>query len=513
MKIKDYFFLASLNIKRNQKRSLKTIVSLTIGLSFSIISLYIILGFYFGLVNKLDNDKEFNSFSLSYSTVPIYSTNRFTGKETLLNYIYAEKGEFDKLDGLDYVLNYSGCDINLKTYEYSEKNPEKITYVLYDDKKIDLYSDLSRSNGRISFIEYLNIEYMNEYVKETYNRNFFIKGNNINNSDEIIVSTEFIKSIGLDINTAIGKIITVDSYYNSMDFYTSVEDHLEYSGNRYNVVNSMKIVGVYEAVKFFRYEYYPSGDKIYKLYKYEPFSSDIIASFDSINNIVTEKHNDKDVFIKNDTEKSGINVLNSSKTKDDNLEQTFFSNILYFKDFNYAKAAYNYFLNTLNAYQLQNVKINPFFIEYIGLHKTIDSITTFLSIIAIIVVIIALLNIFDIIKYNTIKEKNNIGMMKALGLKDNDSYKVFLHEFSIYMIISGIVSFILTAVIAAIITITTNQNMNLEALHHDIGANINFWYYFLSLAIVIGGIYLLTYIYLIIVSRKLVKKKAIDLLR
>jgi hypothetical protein len=78
---------------------------------------------------------------------------------------------------------------------------------------------------------------------------------------------------------------------------------------------------------------------------------------------------------------------------------------------------------------------------------------------------------------------------------------------------STIIAFIISILPAIGLTIYGNKAINYEAIGFDVGFHINIGYYFVSLIIVIGILYLLIYLYLIIVTRRIVKNKAITLLK
>ena len=112
-----------------------------------------------------------------------------------------------------------------------------------------------------------------------------------------------------------------------------------------------------------------------------------------------------------------------------------------------------------------------------------------------------------------VKMPKNIGMMKAIGMVDKDIFKMYVMEFSILLFRSTIIALIISFLPALGLTIYGNKAINYEAIGFDVGFHINIGYYFVSLALAVGTMYLLIYVYLIVVTRKLVKNKAITILK
>ena len=206
--------------------------------------------------------------------------------------------------------------------------------------------------------------------------------------------------------------------------------------------------------------------------------------------------------------------LNNLNNKEGNVIQIvdlgITTDYMFFSNFKNSHMAYDDFIkNYGDKYNIfSNSNVN-----YIDFHNTIDTITSFLLVISIVIFIVSLLNCFEIIGYNVLKKQKNFGMYKAIGLNDKGILKLHIMEFSILLFRASIISLIVSFLPAIGLTIYGNKSVNYEAIGFDVGFHINIVYYFISLVLVIGIMYLLIYLYLVIVTRKIVKNKAITLLK
>ena len=316
------------------------------------------------------------------------------------------------------------------------------------------------------------------------------------------MSDSFLKDSKIPVDQAIGLEITISCCYK----FDGENEYYDYNGDRLdwirvNVVNKMKIVGIYNS-----------------LYKsISPLDGYGIVSRESI---YCPKYNVdyKEIEYRGKIAKRNIlhyeEDLNNLNNKEGNVIQIvdlgITTDYMFFSNFKNSHMAYDDFIkNYGDKYNIfSNSNVN-----YIDFHNTIDTITSFLLVISIVIFIVSLLNCFEIIGYNVLKKQKNFGMYKAIGLNDKGILKLHIMEFSILLFRASIISLIVSFLPAIGLTIYGNKSVNYEAIGFDVGFHINIVYYFISLVLVIGIMYLLIYLYLVIVTRKIVKNKAITLLK
>ena len=496
MRFKDYIYLSRLNIKRNKKRSRRTILSLVIGLTFSILTLYVLIGFNLSALSHLDNDAKFNTFLMHYAgeNAPADASKYYIPVK--------DRNKIRQMDGIDtvipfnYVIEIDTVDKRLVENNWSLES--QLARVKYDGKEEYIYDD-----GGIYAINDLDLDYFNNYSMYYYEKPFLEFGRKAEKSGEIMVSKEFLTISKISIDEAIGKKISISTYSRLYGAYNKYYDNngQEIDSLRIDIVNNMTIVGVYNS--FYKGVYPLSGfgiiteDSLYYPKQHVESEKKAIATYNKI-------FFDEDLRNMSDSNGKVVRLHYGDDT---------YSDYIFFKNYKYSHLAYENIAKEYSDNIASCISKDRTYIPYIEFHKTIDNITIFISVISLIILVISLLNCFEIIGYNIIKKQKNLGMMKALGMSDKGILKMHITEFSLLMFKSTILSLIFSFIPAIILTIYGNKSINYEAIGFDVGFHINIIYYFVSLLLVVGIMYLLIYLYLIIVTRKLVKNKAITILK
>ncbi len=496
MKIKDYLYLSSLDIRRNPGRSIKTIFILALGLTFSIITVFTVFAFYFGTLHKLDNNLDFNSIKIQYYTDVQYTTS-LDGSIKERNpelYIKADKDSFENYNGILYSPIYYYDQIYSIKADATQ-NLDKVASIKIGNSSQPFYSDVLYHTNYISIVSKLDVAFINRYYEQTINKSFLLAGREIKNSNELLVSSDLLSELNVTIDDVLNKEITITE---PTPIYINVVNNSDENIYVLNRINNMKIVGIYNPMRYYE-------NKVVKT-KYF-FNSGIILLSDSVYTPNTKEIDNKKYNIIDENFKEGM-MMNLNNSPKDIIEK-----VLFFEDYASSSIFYDYALKNFSLTQMDYVTINDNYSSYTDFHNSITNITVFIGCLSIILIIIAIFNIYDIVSYNALKKKKNIGMMKAIGLKDKDAFKLFYCEFSLYMIISGLISITFSFSISGMFTISANSKLDFSSLGFDIGASVNFWFYFLALLIVYGVIFITSYLYILCVTKSLVKKKPVDLLR
>ena len=501
MKNRDFLYLALLNSKRHIGSVLRTTFALITSLTFSTLLLFFVFAFYFGTLSNLDNSMEFNHLSFSISK---WSNETFSD-------IYLDDEFLSNVDGVNYITYSNSREFNSIEKEKIDENPlleERLIDVEINGNKYPYYEKLE---GTLLSSK-MDINFLNSYSNEYNNKDFLIAGREIKDKNEIMLSKCFLRNIGVtNYEDILNKNITVYGRKSNI-----IKDYTLYEINNSNkteinksiCICNMTIVGIYN--EFYKTNKMGSG-QLNVLKKYGPYGKDFIVDSNSVKKIESYNISDKEiVFDKNGSSFYDIKYEESSNSDYSTVVD------MYFDNFNHSSKFYKYMLiefDNIHYSVADRIKTADFYAQYMQFHNTITSITIFLGIISFVVFIIALLNVFEIMGYIAIKKKQNIGMMKILGLKNKDIMKLVLSEFSIIMVISSIISFMISFLVSLIFTLTTNKNFRYEPLDYDIGAYINFGYYFLAFASVFIVISSLAFISSYILTRKLVKEQGIKLIK
>lgn len=501
MKNRDFLYLALLNSKRHIGSVLRTTFALITSLTFSTLLLFFVFAFYFGTLSNLDNSMEFNhlSFPISKWSNGIYSD------------IYLDDEFLSNVDGVNYITYSNSRKFNSIEKEKIDENPlleERLIDVEINGNKYPYYEKLE---GTLLSSK-MDINFLNSYSNEYNNKDFLIAGREIKDTNEIMLSKYFLRNIGVtNYGDILNKNITVyERKSNIIKDYTlcEINNSNKTEINKAICICNMTIVGIYN--EFYRTNKMGFG-QINVVKKYGPYGKDFIVDSNSVKKIESYNISDKEiVFDKNESSFYDIKYEESSNSDYSTVVD------MYFDNFNHSSKFYKYMLNefgNIHYSVADRIKTADFYTQYMQFHNTITSITIFLGIISFVVFIIALLNVFEIMGYIAIKKKQNIGMMKILGLKNKDIMKLVLSEFSIIMVISSIISFMISFLVSLIFTLTTNKSFRYESLDYDIGAYINFGYYFLAFASVFIVISSLAFISSYILTRKLVKEQGIRLIK
>ncbi len=391
MKFKDYICLSHLNIKRNKKRSVRTIVSLVFGIAFSVITLYVLIGFNMSALSHLDNDPKFNMFQVNYvdgDIMPAYSNYQipFEDREMIRSY-----------EGIDTILcSKTGQAVMSERKDSVDRNSSLLSQtaiVRYDGKEEYIYD-----GGGIYAISNFDIEYFNSYCYKYHGKPFLIDGRFVEKAGEIIVSKDFLLSSNIPLDKAIGYSISIDAYNKFNDAYNEYYDSngIKMVDRRINIVNDMVIVGIYNNFKDNPTPITGYGivteDSFYVPKHHIEKDKKIIIGKESEYNKV---YYDEDIFNNENRVGRIIKLIPSNKLHTD---------YVFFNNYKYSHMAYEKLIKSYGDNMVErSVKIDGNYDEYISFHNTIDSITAFMSVISIIIFVVAILNCYEIIGYNILK--------------------------------------------------------------------------------------------------------------
>ena len=530
MKIRNSFYLAFLNIKRNLNRTIRTIIGLVVGISLITLSIFFTMSFRYGLLGYLEENRLFNSFNYRYGGAISKANNG-------LNEDDIEK--LKSYDGITSTISYKlfGC-LSYKD-KYCELIVDNITY--------DSFTTLTGSA-----VDKIDENEVNQYSLEYCNEKFIKAGTSTINQGEILLSSNILNRINKTADEIIGKTISIKApYSDTIYYYDENNNECSYVINnemKY-LIKDFKVVGVYNYFKKRNKNNtisISSGNNKNNNFEDErilPYSVDCIVSDDAIQKcnytIIKEERIISDYIINYENkyvlDKSPVYYEEDALAnhKIFNLKNLDYYSYLrvFFKNYDYSSRAYediysNYLDPEKIIYEIENsgimaytknldIAINEDFVEFSIYHRVISNISLFLLIISVIILFISIINVFNIIGYNVHKNEANIGFMKAIGLKNKDINKIYLFEFIIYLIISIIISFIITLSLSIVGTniINTNFKTTRSFAQFTSTNTINIGYYFLSFAIVIIILGIISYIYTLIVTRKVEKSDITYLLK
>ena len=522
MKLNNIFYLSKLNLKRNKKRTIRTIMGLSIGLILMILSIFLIFAFRFGFLGYLENNKLFNSINFKWG----YDSG-----------ITEEKmDEYKKFKGITSSITY-------REFEFSGRNNN-------DDLNIKIVIDnitYGTLKVTMSAVDKIEDEDINQYSYEVYNKPFIISGTSNVGEGEILISTGMLNFTNETVEGIVGKKISIKvpkaaAYYHDEDgnIYLESSNDLEY------LLKDFKVVGVYNQLfktpitkKYssddtINYETFESKGNNYN--KIMPYGNNFIVNEKSILDFNYDIQNEQVTHISNtggtliSYNKKYISEYNPKYYQEETIKnhkvniagrvfgKTYYTR-LFFENFNYSYQAYETLKpkdaqDNGKTWFISDIAINTDYTEYATYNRVITNISRILPFVSIFILIIVILNIFKIISYNVHSNNNYIGFMKASGLKNKEVLKLYLTEYSIYSSISIIISFIVSIVISLITTIIINNNfITSRTLGEYVDTiNIKFGYYFLSFSIVVIALALISYIYTRFITYRVVNDKITVLL-
>lgn len=494
---KDYLYLANLNLKRNKKRTIRIIGGLSVGISLLIISLYVFFSIYFGLINYVNNDRFVNSVSVDYTN----NENR---------------NIFENLDGIINKCNYGIINSPGLEFDIDGKKYENAV------ASLGFSVDELCVNEVENYFEYRYNEIIrnNRYNTITTEKKFLLAGSSDINDGEILISKFILDSIKVDYKEVINKKISFKIAKNNINNHFYYNDGSEtkesvFDEDYFYVLKDFTIKGIYNSnCSYYPYSgnYIINSKSIYKpkLIKTENHVDQTISQYDKLLFFQNGKNSSYNYYYDNDLNYYE-NIVNNDK------KMLAIEGLTYGGDLLYERLFFNDFRNTINAYyKLKNLYSNDGVINYqfnsisdlMNYKNIVDTIIIFFGIISLFIIVISIFGVFSVINYDIEKKKNYIGMLKALGLKNNGVFKLYFSEFSLYVFKSMIISIVLSLIISLAFIFITNFGV-LKYM----GFTISFWYYFLALGIVILFFILISYLYTYIVTKHYVKGKITNLLK
>ena len=171
MRYKDYFYLTSLELKRNKKRTIKIISGISIGMTFLIFTLFLIFVTYFTSMSVADDNKALNSITFSINN----------GNTEL-------KSQYEGLDGIESIQRYGSVELGYRGVEIVIDDKSLINYQMVHGMAVD--------NINPSFVNYVEPE-------------FLVYGKLSINEKEIMISNEYLKNYDMSPYDVVGKKIYI----------------------------------------------------------------------------------------------------------------------------------------------------------------------------------------------------------------------------------------------------------------------------------------------------------------
>ena len=518
MKLKDQLSISNEIENANKSQSRNTIIGIAISIVLSIISIFFIVSFYYGVINSTNKESNISTVNVSYSDTDDSMIKNSYIDQISNNKLVKESIIYDKyelsFDNIIYSFSnivYNYPTIVIDDIEYSQSYNKK-----YNRKEdiVLVYDDL-KNNKCILESEY---EFMNTHFPDENIICGNLFGSEIN---EIIISDIFLDMLGItDPSSVINKKISYElplfnsgfKVYPESDYYgksiyifknyiikgvfnskiyncpsremnEGYEDVDKYSTPMFWIKqSSLGNIDVQTQVNNYGYEYIYDDNAI-SIYEREVQNGKFVIPFGFNTYGLTEKE---------DRCRYGLisfdNVVDSYK-----FVQTLSS---YIKSF---EKTYSYRLNyNLSAFFM----FYPYF-KYISLLLLLGG---------IILILVSILNINRLMQYSIDKNIKFLAMLRAIGSSVKDINRIFGLRILIQYFKALIISLGISMLICIPYTIIMNYVINSEEFEGIIKYNISFVSYpviALAVAVVYG---LMLYIISVLLSSKVKKGALINVL-
>lgn len=506
MRLKDQVLIINEIEKVNKKQSRNTIIGLSISIILSIISLFAIISFYFGVIHSANESPCVSTINLHYSD---YDSGNIENR-------YLNQINENKL--IDNYIIYSEYEILFKKDIHSFSNVEYYYPTIYIDGN-EISNDFNINNNRNSdaIIAYDNLNSKSyilksedDYLSKSNFKKSIIAGTLFEENDnEIIVSNLFLEMLNiLDPSSVIGKKISyrlpLSNEVNTIHPDTESTSESIYLFKDY-IIKGVFNFEIYNCPSRVMETDYFGNDK----YKSPMFWVKKTSIIDTVNTSYSEDYEydytSDPILVLNEAANDGKIAIpfgfnttgHSNYEKRNKVELVSFDNIINSYKFIQSLKSYIKDFEKPYAYQL-NYNLDAFFVFY----PFFKYISLILLASGIIFMIIAILNIYWMIQYTIKKNIYFLGLMKAIGANNKDINRLYLLRIYSQYIKAIITSLLISFIGCLVMTITLNIILNSGDFEGSIKYNISFWFYplvFIFVVLIIG-------LFLLIVSKMLSKK-------
>lgn len=484
MRFKDKLYVSYILLKGNKKR-IKRIVSVLI-FSFTVlmISLYMVFGLYFGVMNELNKNSVDFTVKITYADYngyinPLARDELIKDTNIQSSYRYI-KYSMDTYDNWKIETDKPYYEIDGNKYEYNSST-STIYFNIYNNNDLDNIV----TNAEDAYLR-----------KEGYD--FSLIGNFSDKQNEIILPSALVDSFGIEYSQIIGKNISFYSYYSKRRTVLNDQDEKindAYFLKKYTVFKNFIVVGVYNSnipgysekslwVKenaFSGYDsYVEENDYIYKY----------LLTPEELNNIVI---NNNEIFIAPGFCSDFISIQDSF------IELYRFDK---FKDsLSFYNTLNNYFEGEMND---NSIEITTLMGNYINYYPYFICIIDILIIVFVAVTLAAIINLIIIVTNELKVKKKTFFTFSANGMDKKSISSVVSIYVSLIIISSTVLSLIISSILGIVLTLIFNNNIN-GSIDSVFKYNLSFNYYYLSLFISI--VFILTLIVNLLIFFKIYMRK------
>ena len=463
MKFNDYRRLAGISLKSRKKTTKTTVRGISFGLILIMPVLFIFMAFYIGLNQEVDKDKNLRTFNIGFSSNVTDQSNAS----------FVSTKEFDNvlsINGVDEYVKYQKYIITSKNSSGEKKLNINVKYdgkeyndIFMAENKINSYSDVSSS---FVFYDVENSKNKNILLSNDNNAILAGKAFNENTKGEIMISSRLAEILNKNYDELIGKNISLDiGLMNGYSLTTSKTQRTEenefnlYNGVYLPMFSNYKIIGVFNS---------EINNQTYRMNRSNPQDELIWFTYDSLYNDKDEANMGMPVSIEDDNGYyqtcyyyPSTNLASYSETATENgyvflpvgagidMESMSYGNLYYkeyglylsFDSFSSANNATsiidNYIKNTsTNEEKYLNTSYqSEMFYMYQIFYKVFMYLCIALAIFGGVIFFATLLNLYNTIEYSVQTRKNYLGLLRAIGMKNNSITKLYFVElicFGIY---------------------------------------------------------------------------------
>ena len=469
MKARDYGRLARLSLKSRKKTTRQTVVGIAFGLIMLFPLLFIMMAFYGGFTQEINKDAGSRSFNISYVDKKYNNTNNNN-----INYCYNEhKSYIDNVNGIEKAINYT---LNL-TFIDVDVPP---TFSIDDGKQVEFKTAKRVAINTVGTMVIDSANATNPFLtSDTKNgtRETLLAGKTFsegNSKGEVMVSSAFCTAYDLDQSTIVGRKLTFNTY--TMRFgmnFSSSDTEMGYDeiGLRYArktpCFKDYTVVGVYNSLIYNKGTFRKNATTIIGNEEaaknaniYFWITSDSIdptgASYPTLKEAdktetwegeTRTNHNEWAYYPEHPltTGKAvtadgyayfplGLGVLNNAFS---NIHYTS-SEMIEYKSFDVAKAAYNdilnYYEDSYDQAVIENANIQgstfapATFVVYLQFYDIFLYVSLGLAVLGGVIFVATLLNLINTLHFSIKSMIGFLGICRAEGLRRNGVIRLFLNQ-------------------------------------------------------------------------------------
>ena len=485
MKFNDYFRLSKISLSSRKQTSRSTVRGISFGMILLIPVIFLSLGLYGDLNKKINKSPE-----LLYADLSVTAERSGVEDSSLVNYnpIISSKHAENLINKLsstetiyyEQIYSYINKDfVSLNSENQFNDYRNIFSYKIDDTDYTDVYFSRNNNNNQTPFAAILNKEKVNNFfpnkVKskfdtvylDNYNQGFTGDG-----KGQVVLSEQFIDMLGLKAEDVYKKTFSLSYednmsssyYFNNTNIYIdndSNSNNNSFSDTNYDDTKNVNLCNEYEVVGIIKNEVTKYAQTAFKNSNYYPstyimanmmFFSDaslFLSGGDTLEPEISE-------LISDDEERSSNKYVATYTNSDfNNLNKEYmclgancfntFNNYgiycptkrLFFDTKTYDELddviseitkEVGFLYNDSSEIQMSYVFGSEFYSSVKIVYIVFSYIILFLSIMGGIIFFSAMVNLFNSIVHSIDTRKNYLGIMRAIGAKNNTIPKLYLAE-------------------------------------------------------------------------------------